>query len=133
MSVNRNTVQREIVYQHLAHMCGHFTADELYEKIHKNYPGISKATVYRNLKTLTAQGRILHIAVPDGADRYEKLVKKHYHVKCIYCGRISDVSLPFMESLTEEAQKLESDCRIVGYSLIFDGVCSECAESVEDN
>ena len=55
----RNTIQRQIVLQAVNQMHNHPTADAIYAVIAAQHPTISKATVYRNLNQLAAQGEIL--------------------------------------------------------------------------
>ena len=54
----RNTIQRQIVLQAVNQMHNHPTADAIYAVIAAQHPTISKATVYRNLNQLAAQGEI---------------------------------------------------------------------------
>ena len=60
----RNTIQRQIVLQAVNQMHNHPTADAIYAVIAAQHPTISKATVYRNLNQLAAQGEILRVPVP---------------------------------------------------------------------
>ena len=60
----RNTIQRQIVLQAVNQMHNHPTADAIYAVIAAQHPTISKATVYRNLNQLAAQGEILRRPVP---------------------------------------------------------------------
>lgn len=53
----RNTIQRQIVLQAVNQLHNHPTADAIYAVIAAQHPTISKATVYRNLNQLAAQGR----------------------------------------------------------------------------
>lgn len=52
----KNTLQKDIVLQSL-HALDHPTAEEAYAWIHRSFPGISKATVYRILGRLSEEGR----------------------------------------------------------------------------
>lgn len=45
----RNTIQKELVLKAVQDLRSHVTAEEVYEFIRKNHPGIGKGTVYRNL------------------------------------------------------------------------------------
>ena len=99
MRKSRHTLQREIVLQTVRAMQGHVTADMIYERIHAAHPSISRATVYRNLRILEGEGRIMRIEVPDGADYYEAAAREHYHIRCSGCGRLFDAALPWMPEL----------------------------------
>ena len=71
----RNTIQRQIVLQAVNQMHNHPTADAIYAFIAAQHPTISKATVYRNLNKLAAQGEILRVPVPTGADHFDFNIK----------------------------------------------------------
>jgi len=79
----RCTRQRQVVYATLAAAAGHPTADELYAAVRRRDPGISLATVYNTLETLTRRGLCRRLAVPGsaaGAARYDAVMDEHAHV-----------------------------------------------------
>lgn len=126
MTTNRQTLQRDIVFQMIIRMEGHGTADMIYEQVHQAYPSISRATVYRNLKVLETQKKIIKIQVANGADFYEPATAAHYHIKCSRCQKIFDASLPYMPDLLKLEQASDKDFDITAYSLLFEGLCPEC-------
>ena len=122
----RNTLQREIVHQAILSMPGHVSADMVYEAIHATHPSISRATVYRNLRMLESEGRIMRIDVPGSADCFEVSVREHYHIRCERCGKLFDAKLKYMPRLVEMEQAADSEFEICGCSLLFVGYCPEC-------
>lgn len=126
MKSERNTLQKKVILDELMHMMEHPTADRIYQEIHKKYPTISRATVFRNLKMLAEQGKVLHIPISNGADCYESITKPHYHVKCNSCGRVVDVIFPYMDNLESEVQSIDGGFAITGHSLVFEGMCDKC-------
>lgn len=126
MNSTRNTLQREIVLQEICQIQGHATADMIYDKIHEVHPSVSKATVYRNLRALEKQGKVMRIEVPDGADYFESKKQEHYHIKCTCCGRIFDASLPYMPQLLELEQAADKEFSFSAYTLLFEGLCPYC-------
>ena len=128
MRTTRNTLQREIVHQTILSMQGHITADMVYERIHAAHPSISRATVYRNLRMLEAEGRILRIEVPGSADCFEARVREHYHIRCARCGKLFDAKLPYMPKLVEMEQAADSAFEICACNLLFVGYCPDCRE-----
>ena len=137
MRTTRNTLQREIVHQTILSMQGHVTADMVYERIHAAHPSISRATVYRNLRMLEAEGRILRIEVPGSADCFEARVREHYHIRCARCGKLFDAKLPYMPKLVEMEQAADSAFEICACNLLFVGYCPDCrkerAEEAREN
>lgn len=132
MRTTRNTLQREIVHQTIMSMQGHVTADMVYERIHAAHPSISRATVYRNLRMLEAEGKILRIEVPGSADCFEARVREHYHIRCARCGRLFDAKLPYLPKLVEMEQAADSEFEICACNLLFVGYCPECRVQREE-
>ncbi|MGN0906470.1 MAG: Fur family transcriptional regulator [Bullifex sp.] len=126
--IRRQTIQCSIVLEAVTKTMGHATADEIYEMIHKDYPSLSRATVYRNLNRLADEGLIRKILLPGGADCFERMCSPHYHVKCRSCGRVFDVDMPYMEDL---ASRIRDDhgFEILSHDIIFSGICPECRAS----
>ena len=122
----RHTLQREIVHQAILSMQGHVTADMVYDRIHAAHPSISRATVYRNLRMLEAEGRIMRIDVPGGADCFEARVREHYHIRCDRCGKLFDAKLKYMPNLVELEQAADSEFEICACNLLFVGFCPDC-------
>ena len=122
----RNTIQKELVKNAVFELKSHVTADEVYEFIKKNHPTIGKGTVYRNLKILSDEGEILKVEIPDGPDRFDFTLKKHYHIVCIKCGVVLDVDVPVISQL-EEKINTKNSMQILGYDILFKGICSSCS------
>lgn len=121
----RNTIQKELVLDAVLCMHHHVTADEVYEFIRKDHPTIGKGTVYRNLAVLTEEGKIQKVEIPDGPDRFDYITDKHFHVRCVKCGRVFDVE---MEKIPElwELVKDSNGVTILDYDILFKGICEEC-------
>lgn len=125
MDNTRNTLQREIVYQAVLKLKNHPTAEEVYQEIRTEYPFISKATVYRNLKVLAGLGKLAQVTVPNGADGYDHQTHGHFHMHCTECGRLSDIcmkEMPPLETLVEDSDGYV----ITGCEFMVNGICPEC-------
>ena len=118
--------QREALLDNLAHRYDHPTADMLYESIRPAYPHISLGTVYRNLNLLSEQGRLTKLSCGDGTVHYDYNTSPHYHFYCKDCGRMIDISMPYLEDIDSmvepEIGKADS------HSLIFYGCCKNCSD-----
>ena len=121
------TRQREVILDEIRKTNAHPTADEVYERARRRLPRISLGTVYRNLEILSEWGLIQKLELGGTQKRFDGKVENHYHVRCIRCGGIEDVS---MEPLTpiENAIRRVSDYEIIGSRLEFIGVCPQCKE-----
>ena len=118
--------QREIILNTLRSAPVHPTADELFALVRKENPGVSLATVYRNLNQLAAHGVILRIPNPTGPDRFDGTTQTHYHAVCRGCGKTFDVfaDLPDVCSAANTQEEIE----ITEVNMLFGGLCKACRE-----
>lgn len=122
----RNTIQKKLVLDAVGRLACHPTADEVYAEIVRAHPTVSKATVYRNLGSLSEDGRLRHIRMPDGADRFDHRLDEHRHIVCIRCKSICDVPVMDAASLDEAAAR-STGYAGVSHDIVFYGVCPACA------
>ena len=128
----RMTRQRRVILEELETSGQHPTADAIYHNVRQRMPNISLGTVYRNLEILSQAGLIKKLRVGPGQRRYDRVLKQHYHVRCVQCGRISDVPAePFGD--LEEAARGNSGFDIVGHELEFEGLCEKCRDGSPQN
>ncbi len=120
--MERQTVQKTLVYDTVCAMHDHPTAQDIYEVIHEKHPSISRATVYRILGALTQQGRILKVPVADGADHFDFNIKDHVHFCCRSCGCVMDIHDTAAAPLVHST----NDYTIEGYTLLYHGICADC-------
>lgn len=123
--IQRHTIQCALVLEAVNQLHDHATADEIYEAIAREHPHIGRGTVYRNLQKLAEAGDILKVEVPGGADRYDHLTYKHYHVKCTKCGRVFDVDMPYESNLADKIGD-KHGFLLTGHTIMFTGVCPDC-------
>ena len=105
----RNTIQRQLVIAAVRFLADHPTAEEVYDRITMEYPDISKGTVYRNLNSLVESGLLGKVSVPSGADRFDHILTRHYHIKWLD-EKVGEVTGFKMED----------------HDIVFNGVCPEC-------
>lgn len=127
----RNTIQKQLVLDAVAQLADHPTADEVYACIVKNHPTVSKATVYRNLSSLSEDGILRHVRMPEGANRFDHTLKPHFHIECMSCGALRDVWMQSDEKLSREVERTTGYSQ-VQYDIVFTGVCSACQEHEND-
>lgn len=117
--------QREKILAALNKNRNHPTADELYAYLQAQQCNMSPATVYRNLKQLAANGVIMHIAVPDGADRYDPVNDGHMHMVCNKCGVLCDIPAKTVTDIVLEARE-KTGYNITSCKTTFYGLCKDC-------
>ncbi|MDR2870594.1 MAG: transcriptional repressor [Deferribacteraceae bacterium] len=121
----RNTFQRRLIYDSVAELGTHPTAEEVYEQVIKTHPSISKATVYRNLGQMAETGELLNIGNFNGSIHYDHNCYEHYHFICTECGHIFDSPAVNLAGILDNMPNIDG-FHVTGYNLSFIGVCSQC-------
>ena len=125
-SGQRFTGQRAAVYRFLAATDQHPTADEVFLHVRAVVPGISLATVYKSLETLVGCGLAVKLAYADGSARYDGRTDPHHHVRCLSCGRVSDIAASVPDDAVACLTEATKGFRVTGYRLELAGYCREC-------
>ena len=122
----RNTIQRQLVIAAVRFLANHPTAEEVYDRITMEYPDISKGTVYRNLNSLVESGLLGKVSVPSGADRFDHILARHYHIKCTECGKFMNVeNFDYIPDMDEKVAAV-TGYKMNQHDIVFSGVCPEC-------
>jgi Fur family peroxide stress response transcriptional regulator len=122
----RVTAQRLAVYRALAGDLAHPTAESVYNRLSKQLPGLSQATIYRTLQFFESENLIRKVSSPGAIGRFDANVDPHQHHVCRVCGSLEDISVPELHSaaiprvsgFTVE----ELDIRLVG-------LCEACSSA----
>jgi len=133
----RLTVPRQIILDVLADTTKHPSAEEIYITVHKKYPLIGLATVYRTLELLVQLGLIFKFDFGDGKARYELIQGSkedhHHHLVCTRCKRIVNYT-EFIDDEVELLKKTEKglskkyNFKINNHIIQFYGLCDKCRE-----
>ena len=122
----RFTEQRAAVFRFLWDTTSHPTADEVFLQVRLDVPGISLATVYKSLETLVGCGLAVKLAYGDASARYDGRTDPHHHVRCLECGRVSDLVGHVPESELVRLRRDTDGFRVTGYRLELTGYCADC-------
>jgi Fur family ferric uptake transcriptional regulator len=125
----RTTHQRTVILEEIRKLNTHPTADEVYEMVRKRLPRVSLGTVYRNLEILSTCGLIQKIGPVSTQMRFDGNPRNHYHVRCIYCGRVEDAPIETTDTIEQEV-RAASDYTILGHRLEFIGMCPACRKKM---
>jgi len=123
----RMTRQRRIIMEEFQTPGGHLTADDVYVSVRRKLPNISLGTVYRNLEILSQAGLIRKLTLGGGQRHYDGGLHRHYHVRCLRCGKIRDIPAESLGDLDEAARGYGFE--ILGHQLEFEGICQECQQA----
>ncbi len=91
----------------------------------KKISGLGIATVYRNLKSLQADGLIMAVELPGQPPRWEVAPQKHHHhFLCESCDKLYEIP-----ACTEDLQQLLPEgYTLQDHDILLRGKCAACAE-----
>ena len=119
------TIQRRALLEAVLERDDHPTANQVFEAVRVKNPQISRATVHRNLETLSELGVITKTCHTGGVARYDARVDIHHHLVCLRCNSIVDIDDEELNAITipdTSAFGFEvSDFRVQ-----LRGICREC-------
>lgn len=121
----RKTPERFAVLDAVYSFNGHFSIQELSEKIEKDYFPVSRATLYNALNLFVILRLVVCHRLSIGT-KYEACYANtsHCHQVCTICGKVSEAKAPKVETAIEEThlKRFRRD----SFSLYIYGVCSTC-------
>lgn len=117
------TPQRQAILKLLEGNQSHPSADKIYSKILKQFPGISFATVYNTLSKLVEAEEIRELDIDPNKKRFDPRVTPHNHFYCKVCGKIYD--LFYHSPLPLKITKIDGH-QVDVIQLNLKGVCKEC-------
>ena len=106
---------------------GHLSADDLFDAVRRDEPGIGRATVYRTLQWMVDADIARKVDFGEGRSRYEASYRhpRHFHLVCTECHRSSEFLSSDVEALMEEIASARrfSAARTVVQIV---GICDDC-------
>jgi Fur family peroxide stress response transcriptional regulator len=120
------TPQRLAIIKILSQSEGHPSVEDIYRELQRNFPGISEATVYRNILLIKSLGEVLELGFAGESTHYDgRKPNPHPHIICVMCRKIIDPDLETLNAMTKEITQ-ESGFEILTYRLDFFGICPVC-------
>jgi len=120
------TPQRYAILQFLMESREHPTADDIFQSLSPQYPSLSVATVYNNLKLFVDAGLVRELTYGDDSSRFDADLSDHYHAICTSCGVIVDFEHPPFREV-EQAAAQRTGFHIHGHRMEVYGLCPTCA------
>lgn len=121
----RMTPQRHAILSYLISQMDHPTADDIYKALGDQFPNMSVATVYNNLRLFKEAGLVKELTYGDSSSRFDANINEHYHVICRECNKIVDFEYPCLDDVEQIASK-ETGFKVESHRMEVYGVCSDC-------
>lgn len=118
------TAQRAAVLEFLRGNRDHPSPDEVYRKVHKRFPYISRATVYNTIKTLVKAGLLQEVLIQQDKTRVDPNVSQHHHFKCLHCGTVED--MPYALMTADHVRKSLKNYQVKEVRMMVEGLCKQC-------
>jgi len=131
MKERRVTRHGQLLLDILREADGHLDAKEIFKRAADKDPGISLATVYRNLQLFEDLGLVDGKRLERTGCWYEiRRAGHHCDVACSICGRVIEFESPVIRQLLDEVQS-NSSFTIRKAVLYLEGFCEECADGAK--
>lgn len=124
------TGQRKLILDAFLNNESHISAEELYDQIKRENPGIGLATIYRTLKLFAECGLASEVHFSDGLTRYEHRFghEHHDHLICLNCGKYIEVVDPAIEELQNRLAQM-NEFQVLRHRMELYGICRNCKQS----
>ncbi|MBM4432392.1 MAG: transcriptional repressor [Chloroflexi bacterium] len=129
--MTRHSRQKETILKILKETNSHPTADWIYSEVRKEIPNVSLGTVYRNLRVLKQEGKVLELDLVGNVTRYDGNHRNHDHFRCEKCGRVFDLNGAVDAGALEMDKKISkrTGFKVLYHRLEFRGFCKDCKSS----
>jgi Fur family ferric uptake transcriptional regulator len=121
--MERSTRQRTAIRTVIEAAGRPLSPQEVLDAAQADVPGLSQATVYRNLKALLDEEEIAAVTLPGDSPRYESAQHAHHHhFQCTACKRVFDVH----DCPGDLARLAPKGFTVEHHELTLYGRCNEC-------
>lgn len=121
-----NTHQRQAIYSAIAESEAHPSPEAIYERVRKQIPSISLATVYRNIKLFIDIGALRQVTPANEPLRLDPNLADHHHLICRCCRAIMDVGDEEIAPIRFR-RALPKGFRVERCEVEVLGVCARCS------
>jgi Fe2+ or Zn2+ uptake regulation protein len=96
------SAQRVAVASYVLHTDQHPTADEVWTRVRRRFPVVSRATIYNTLKLFVDKGLLRQFTLPGGKVVYDAHVADHHHFIDLDSGQVHDVPVEAVQVHTPD-------------------------------
>jgi Fur family peroxide stress response transcriptional regulator len=125
-TARKHSDKRDAILRVIQSTESHPGARWVYEQLKPAIPGLSLATVYRNIGVFQEEGAVVSVGVVKGEERFDGRVEPHPHFICEKCGVVLDFAGDFQPENSEFLLGI-SGCIIDKRKTMFYGLCKACS------
>ena len=105
----------------------HLSAEEIYKKMSRSEPVLSKTSVYNAVNLFAEKGLVGRVEIGGAETKFDGETFPHHHFFCTKCGAITDIDVecPFFRKGFVKGNKITE---LHGY---FKGICKNCLKKTE--
>ena len=119
------THQRSVIYRVLVESRDHPSPELVYERGSREIPEISRATVYKNIRTFVDAGLLREVSELHQTNRLDANLERHHHLICTRCMRVVDFHDDRLDDV--RASQPEPDgFEVTEYRVEARGLCPAC-------
>ena len=122
------THQREMIFRAVIESEGHPSPERIYERVKRQIPAISLATVYSNIRAFLDAGLLREAAVRHGSLLLESNFEDHHHLVCVRCKAIVDLEQDALEPVRLR-RRPPAGYRVLRTRVEILGLCPACARN----
>lgn len=119
------TSQRRAVLDALDEARGHPSAEDVYLIVKRKNPKVALGTVYQALSVLEEIGVIGAKHWSESPTRYDLNLEPHLDIRCVYCGRVSEIPDVDVADLDERIRS-GTPYEVTRTTVAVEGVCEAC-------
>jgi Fe2+ or Zn2+ uptake regulation protein len=120
-----------LILEALENDCNHPTAEQIHEKLRKDYPSLSLSTVYQTLDAFIRNGLCRRITGAGDRIRVDGTPQNHDHAICNTCGQIFDIDRQVFP-LPAPPSRLPNGLTVTGLRLEYEVICAACRAVTEE-
>ncbi len=123
------TSQRKAVLEALGESRGHPSAEDVFLLVKQKNPRVALGTVYQALGVLEEIGVVEAKHWSESPTRYDLNVGPHLDIRCLSCGKVSEVPGVFFENL-EERVRAATPYEVTRATVVVEGLSPACRNDV---